>query len=37
MYNIRCDHIMTARSFSVFATKEYLISIFNDFQQNNEI
>lgn len=28
---------MTARSFRVFATKEDLISIFNDFQQNNEI
>ena len=35
--NIRGDHIMTARSFRVFATKEDLISIFNDFQQNNEI
>ena len=35
--NIRGDRIMTARSFSVFATKEDLISIFNDFQQNNEI
>lgn len=35
--NIRCDHIMTTRSFRVFATKEDLISIFNDFQQNNEI
>lgn len=35
--NIRSDHIMTARSFRVFATKEDLVSIFNDFQQNNEI
>ena len=35
--NIRGDYIMTARSFRVFATKEDLISIFNDFQQNNEI
>ena len=29
--NIRGDYIMTARSFRVFATKEDLISIFNDF------
>lgn len=35
--NIRCDYNMTARSFRVFATKEDLVSIFNDFQQNNEI
>ena len=35
--NIRGDHIMTTRSFRIFATKEDLISIFNDFQQNNEI
>lgn len=35
--NIRGDHIMTTRSFRIFATKEDLISIFNDFQQNTEI
>ena len=35
--NIRGDHIMTTRSFRIFATKEDLISIFNDFQHNNEI
>ena len=35
--NIRGDHIMTTRSFRMFATKEDLISIFNDFQQNKEI
>lgn len=31
--NNRSDYIMTARSFTMFATKEDLISIFNDFQQ----
>ena len=35
--NIRGDHIMITKSFRIFATKEDLISIFNDFQQNNEI
>ncbi|MGN8642751.1 hypothetical protein ACTNC9_02865 [Catenibacterium mitsuokai] len=35
--NVRGDDIMTARSFRMFATKEDLISIFNDFQHNNEI
>lgn len=28
---------MITRSFRIFATKEDLISIFNDFQHNNEI
>ena len=35
--NIRDNDIMTTRSFRIFATKEDLISIFNDFQHNNEI
>ena len=35
--NIRGDHIMTTKSFRIFVTKEDLISIFYDFQQNNNI
>lgn len=35
--NIRGDHIMITRSFRMFATKEDLISILYDFQQNNNI